>query len=102
MPALPGAVVTPEVTCSRAGDGWTCDVAFSDGERVVTTHRVSVAAADLARLDPGAATPDDLVRRSFAFLLDREPPSSILREFDLTEIGRYFPEYEATIVGLRA
>jgi hypothetical protein len=38
-----------------------------------------------------------LVERSFAFLLEREPPGSILRSFDLLEIARYFPEYEATI-----
>jgi hypothetical protein len=34
-----------------------------------------------------------LVRRSFEFLLAREPSSSILREFDLSTIERYFPEY---------
>jgi hypothetical protein len=101
VPALPGAVVTPEVSCSRVGDGWSCDVAIVDGGRSVTTHRVTVAAADLARLDPGAASPEDLVRRSFAFLLEREPPSSILREFDLTVIGRYFPEFVATIIAGR-
>jgi len=89
--------VTPEVSCSRVRDGWSCDVAISDGGRAVTTHRVTVAAVDLARLDPGAATPDDLVRRSFAFLLEREPPESILRSFDLTVIGRYFREYESAI-----
>ena len=62
-----------------------------------TSHRVSVAAADLDRLDPGAADPTDLVRRSFAFLLEREPKESILREFDLTVIGRYFPDWERRI-----
>lgn len=101
VPALPGAVVRPDVTCSRAGDGWSCDVAIRDGERIVTTHQVTVAAADLARLDPGAASPEDLVRRSFVFLLAREPASSILRSFGLMEIGRYFPEYEATIIAGR-
>lgn len=39
----------------------------------------------------------DLVEASFAFLLEREPKESILREFDLTVIGRYFPEYEQEI-----
>jgi hypothetical protein len=34
-----------------------------------------------------------LVRASFEFLLEREPASSILAEFELSEIGRYFPEY---------
>jgi hypothetical protein len=59
-----------------------------------TSHRVSVAPADLERLDPGAADPTDLVRRSFEFLLEREPKESILRTFDLTVIGRYFPDWE--------
>ncbi|HET7704008.1 MAG TPA: hypothetical protein VFK35_11455 [Candidatus Limnocylindrales bacterium] len=60
-------------------------------------HEVRVTQADLARLAPGAVDPRDLVERSFAFLLEREPPSSILRRFDLPVIGRYFPDYEASI-----
>ena len=51
----------------------------------------------LERLAPGADDPIDLVRRSFAFLLEREPKESILRSFDLPEIGRYFPDYERSI-----
>jgi hypothetical protein len=35
-----------------------------------------------------------LVEASFDFLLEREPQESILREFDLIVIGRYFPDYE--------
>jgi hypothetical protein len=62
-----------------------------------TDHEVTVRAADLARLAPGAADPEDLVRRSFGFLLAREPNTSILRRFDLPVIGRYFPEYEREI-----
>jgi hypothetical protein len=58
---------------------------------------VPVSRADLARLAPGASDPEDLVRRSFAFLLEREPKESILRRFELPLIGRYFPEYERTI-----
>ena len=46
---------------------------------------------------PLPADPVDLVRHSFAFLLEREPKTSILRRFDLTVIGRYFPEWERTI-----
>jgi hypothetical protein len=37
------------------------------------------------------------VRRSFEFLLEREPKESILASFDLTVIARYFPEYESEI-----
>jgi len=79
-------------------DGWRCRVRLTQGGRLVGDHDVRVALAALGRLDPGAGDPTGLVRRSFEFLLEREPPSSILRSFELTEIGRYFPEYESRIV----
>lgn len=87
------------VSCARAAGGWTCVVSVDDGHGAPTSHEVGVTASDLGRLDPGAATPDDLVRRSFSFLLERESKESILGRFDLTVIGRYFPEYERTIRG---
>lgn len=89
-------MTTIDVRCAPGGDGWTCHVTLAD-DGGTQQHRVRVAPAELERLDPGAASPEDLVRRSFAFLLEHEPRSAILREFDLPVIGRYFPEYEATI-----
>ena len=62
-----------------------------------STHTVAIRDEDLDRLAAGATDPTDLVRRSFAFLLEREPKEAILRSFDLPIIGRFFPEYEATI-----
>ena len=38
---------------------------------------------------------EDLVARSFEFLLEREPQSAILTTFDLSVIQRYFPDYDA-------
>jgi hypothetical protein len=66
-------------------------------DRTVTTHTVTVDPAYHKRLTGGSATPETLVRKSFEFLLDRESNTSILSEFDLPVIGRYFPEYETTI-----
>jgi hypothetical protein len=88
-----------DIRCARPGDGpdWTCTVTISETGGRTTEHRVRVAARDLERLDPGARDPHVLVDRSFRFLLVREPATSILRSFDLLEIGRYFPEYEAEI-----
>ncbi len=85
-----------DVSCQARGDGWTCHVTVTEGS-TSTSHEVTVSGPDLDRLAPGAATPDDLVGRSFRFLLARESKESILRQFDLPLIGRYFPEYEATI-----
>jgi hypothetical protein len=62
-----------------------------------TTHTVTVDEAYHQKLTGGAATPEELVETSFEFLLEREPNTSILGRFDLPTIGRYFPEYEATI-----
>ena len=53
---------------------------------------VIVSRDALDGLAPGGA-PERLARASFGFLLEREPRSSILRRFELLEIGRYFPEY---------
>ena len=89
--------MTTDVRCEPTDGGWQCAVAIRDGDRLISTHDVGVAAADLARLAPGTAEPTALVEASFTFLLEREPPGSILRSFDLVEIGRYFPEYEVEI-----
>jgi hypothetical protein len=59
-----------------------------------STHRVTLTADDYRRLSAGTTEPEELIKRSFEFLLAREPKESILPEFDLPMIGRYFPEYE--------
>jgi hypothetical protein len=84
------------VTASPTSMGWTCEVRVSDGGST-SRHRVLVSHADLARLAPADEGPEDLVRRSFEFLLEREPKESILASFELSLIGRYFPEYERTV-----
>ena len=58
-----------------------------------TRHRVTLRAADFARL-AGGATPERTVEAAFRFLLDREPKESILSRFDVSVIARYFPEFE--------
>jgi hypothetical protein len=85
------------VACAPTPGGWSCIVDVADG-RAGHEFQVRVSAAELARFAPGAADPADLVRRSFEFLLEREPLGSILRSFDLSVISRYFPEYEREIM----
>ncbi len=88
-------MTTLDVTSTPSIDGWTCEVTVGNGR--TTRHRVRVSRTDLDRFAPGASDPEELVRASFAFLLEREPGESILREFDLPVIGRYYPEYEREI-----
>lgn len=62
-----------------------------------TRHTVVVDADYATRITGGRLSSAELVRRSFEFLLEREPNTSILRSFELPVIAHYFPEYETTI-----
>jgi len=86
-----------EVQCQRIDNGWLCAVTVAD-ERSTSSHTVAVSDEDLERFESGAEEPTDLVRRSFGFLLAREPKEAILHSFDLPVIGRYFPEFEREIM----
>jgi hypothetical protein len=73
-------------------DDGSFDVEVRRGS-AVTRHVVTVPAGLPAALGAPQAGAAELVQRSFEFLLEREPPSSILRSFSLDVIERYFPEY---------
>jgi len=62
-----------------------------------TVHNVTLTEADRVRLGGVDCEAGALIRRSFEFLLDREPNTSILHAFSLPVIGEYFPEYERWI-----
>jgi len=62
-----------------------------------TLHRVTLKTEDYERLAKDKVEPAELVRRSFEFLLENEPKESILARFDLSVIGRYFPQFEREI-----
>jgi hypothetical protein len=72
-------------------------VEVREGQRE-TTHQVTVP----EQLGEGLELRDDdlerVVRESFRFLLEREPATSILRQFSLGDISRYFPEYPRELV----
>ena len=59
-----------------------------------TSHEVIVSDEYHQRLTAGHISKVQLVERSFQFLLEREPNTSILPRFDLPVIGHYFPDYE--------
>ena len=56
-------------------------------------HLVEVPPSLLDTLGLGADDGELLVRASFAFLLEREPATSIMTTFSLDVIEQYFPEY---------
>jgi hypothetical protein len=72
------------------------DVRVIEG-RSQSSHRVTLSASDYQRLAAGKIMQEDLIRRSFEFLLEHESKESILSRFDLSVISRYFPQYEREI-----
>jgi hypothetical protein len=58
-----------------------------------TNHRVTVPEDMVDDLGLGDVDREVLVRQSVDFLLEREPPSSILPEFALSDIKKYFDDY---------
>jgi hypothetical protein len=85
----------PIVACRTTDGGWHCTVTLGD-DAGATTHEVEVDRATLEDLAPGAP-PEELVRASFRFLLDREPREAIMRSFELPIIGRFFGDYREEI-----
>lgn len=67
-------------------------VDLREGE-IRTSHTVAVSPAFLDDLGLAGVDAARVVHESFAFLLDREPASAILRDFPIEAIARYFPDY---------
>ncbi len=48
-------------------------------------------------LTGGKIAKEELIEKSFKFLLEREPKESILSRFNLRVINQYFPEFKEEI-----
>lgn len=85
------------VISTQQTDGWTCVVQVSESNGQ-TRHSVTLSRSDFQQLTEGKeTTPEELVKKSFEFLLERESKNLILRQFALPRISRYFPEYPIEI-----
>lgn len=93
--SVPKVPALPTVLVARQSDGnFTVRVRAGKSE---TSHVVTVPSGFEADLGLEDTSVEALVRASFAFLLDREPASSVLPKFSLDVISRYFPEYRREI-----
>jgi hypothetical protein len=59
----------------------------------VTGHRVRLPETFLDDLLLRDVDQELIVRETIDFLLEREPATSILSEFSLEDVSRYFPEF---------
>ncbi len=58
-----------------------------------TTHTVIISDQVHTKLTGGKISKETLLDKSFEFLLQREPNTSILSQFKLEIISQYFPDY---------
>jgi len=84
------------VSCDKVDNGFACQITVTDTRSSKSFH-VTVPKSDYQNLTGGKISVEELVKKSFEFLLKREPKESILSQFDLMVIARYFPEYEKEI-----
>jgi hypothetical protein len=59
----------------------------------ITGHKVRLNQSFLDDLLLSGVDEELIVRETFEFLLEREPATSILPEFSLEDVSRYFPEF---------
>ena len=86
----------PDINIAASGTN-AYDVTITADDGTETSHRVWVPPAMLTELGLSEAQEPVLVRASMTYLLEREPPTSILPEFGLDEIARFFPNYPTEI-----
>lgn len=87
--------MSPAIRVDSSGSG-RFRVTVTEGASK-STHTVSLSPDYYEKLTGKQVSQEVLIERSFRFLLENEPKESILREFDLPLIGRYFPDYESEI-----
>ncbi len=81
-------------TISENG-GWEFKIVVEE-ESSRTKHRVRMEKDFYENLETEIG-PEEVVQNSFEFLLEREAKEMILSEFNITVIGKYFPEFEEEI-----
>jgi hypothetical protein len=91
------ADITARLT-SRDRDSFVCAVEVKEGDSK-SMHLVHLNRNYFQDLVNGHEniTPEQLVQKSFEFLLEREPKEAILKNFNLKQIEEHFPEYRAEI-----
>lgn len=80
----------------RADDTFEVTVA-SEKNADASVHTVRVDTAYVEQLGWEVENTATLIRKSFKFLLDREPKEAILSKFELRDIAQYFPDYEHSV-----
>lgn len=71
--------------------GWHFTVTVSD-EKGPAFYTVTMDKDFVTRIG-AQLDPETVIEKSFEFLLEKEPKESILKEFDITTISHYYPDF---------
>jgi hypothetical protein len=85
-----------ELTITQLEPG-TFGVEVVEGN-ATTSHRVVLEDEFLDGAGLDAVEREVVVRETFEFLLEREPPSAIMSEFGLDTVARFFPEFVEELI----
>lgn len=90
------------VTLAGAPD-YRFQVTVTERRNDFTTHMVTMAQSVFSSYaqshQEAFVSPELVIKTAFQFLLEHEPKESILASFDITDISRYFPDFERVLVG---
>lgn len=77
---------------------YNVEITESDGSGSKTDHQVTMDRGYYTNLTgKGRIIPEEFIKKSFEFLLNRESKDSVLRQFDISQISNHFPEFEKEI-----
>ena len=74
-------------------DGWLFNVVLTEKDSR-TEHHVTMSQAEYNQIiKDKKCEPQDLIKKSFEFLLENESKESIMNQFGIMVIAQYFPNY---------
>ena len=82
-------------TESETDSKYVLDASVVEGGSTLS-FKVTLDKEDYDSLSKGR-TPENLIKESFQFLLERESKEMILRKFNVKVISQYFPEFKKEI-----
>ena len=77
---------------------YNIEITDSDGSGSKAIHQVTMDkdyCMDLT--ERGSIIPEEFIKKTFEFLINRESKESVLRQFDIVQINDYSPEFEKAI-----
>ena len=81
---------------NQSNDSWTFLVELGHGDNLIEYY-IDVERDYWTQLTSRRIEPAGLIEATFKFLLEKEPKEMIMKKFNLSEVIKFFPQYENEI-----